>query len=264
MSRSVHLLAMILFTGASAGLLGAEAQPGQPALRVDIHEFRSQGWKYFGRTVTLDAEVDEVYGPRLFTVDDPAWGDLGGEVLVFARGLGTVAVKDEDRVTVTGTVRTVADSGLDGEWGWRKVAPDAAPDALKKPLIVATRIVATGSGLELYDATRADRPASVPPAPAIIDVSLVATATADLVGRAVELRNVRVLRLAHPHGFFIAAPAGVVFVLPDHLRPLTVADGELVTIHGILAAMPRWMPDEFEPPVGWNNRVYIVATVTEK
>lgn len=264
MSRSVGVLAMILLIGAGARPLSAAAQAEQPGLRVDIHEFRSQGWKYFGRLVTLDAEVDEVYGPRLFTVDDPSWGDLGGEVLVFAPGLGAAAVKDEDRVTVTGTVRTVADSGLDGEWGWRKVEPDADLDFLKKPLIVATRIVETGSGRAVYGTTRADGPAAVQATPAIKDVSVVATGTAELVGRAVELRNVRVVRLADPHGFFIAAPAGAVFVLPDHLRAPTVGAGDLVTIHGIIAAMPRHMPDEFEPPVGWNNRIYIVATVTEK
>ena len=30
--------------------------------------------KYIGQTVRVDAEIDRVYGPRLFTIDEPNWG----------------------------------------------------------------------------------------------------------------------------------------------------------------------------------------------
>jgi hypothetical protein len=245
---------------AIAMLAMAPSLQAQTAARVPIGDLETQPSKYLGRLVTVAAEVDEVYGPRLFTIDDPAWGDLGGEVLVYARGAAAVVVRDEDPVTVTGTLQSVALADIEGEWGWRKVEPEVDVDFLTRPLIVATRI-ASGDGRELYVAR--DAPASADHGSTIMDVALVAAGTEDLVGRAVHLRNVRVLRLAANHGFFIDAPAGAVFVLPERTFPAMVAPGDVVNIHGVIAEAPRRMPGEFNPPLGWNRRIYIVATTTK-
>jgi hypothetical protein len=266
MSRCVHRraatlgLSAIVMLGIAPGLLS------QPApTRVSIGDLDTRASKYLGRVITVDAEVDEVYGPRLFTIDDPEWGDLGGEVLIHAPALAAVVVRDEDRVTVTGTLQTVALADIEGEWGWRKVEPDVDVDFLTKPLIVATRIVSTDDQRELYVAraasgAAADRDVSK----TIMDVALVAAGTEDLVGRPVHLRNVRVLQLATQHGFFVDAPAGAIFVLPERSLPAMVAPGDVVTIQGVIANAPRQMPGEFNPPLGWNRRIYVVATKTAK
>jgi hypothetical protein len=233
------------------------SQPG--SLPVSIRDLDDAGTRYLGRLITVTAEVDEVYGPRLFTIDDPAWGDLGGEVLVYARGMAAVPVGDGDRISVTGTLQTVALSGIESEWGWRKVEPDLDVDFLTKPIILATRIVSTEDGRELAgERATADMPRNAPET--IMDVALVATGTEDLIGRPVHLRNVRVLRLATHHGFFVDAPAGAIFVLPESSVPAMVAAGRVVTIQGVIARAPRRMPGEFNPPLGWNRRIYVVAT----
>lgn len=236
---------------------GPSSQSG--SLRVSIGDLDDAGTRYVGRVITVIAEVDEVYGPRLFTIDDPAWGDLGGEVLVYARGMAAVPVSDGDRIGVTGTLQTVALSGIESEWGWRKVEPDVDVDFLTKPLILATRIVSSEDGREL--AVKRQTPEMPRNAfETIMDVALVAAGTEDLIGRPVHLRDVRVLRLATNHGFFVDAPAGAIFVLPESSVPAMVAPGSVVTVQGVIARAPRRMPGEFNPPLGWNRRIYLVAT----
>ena len=116
-------------------------------------------------------------------------------------------------------------------------------------------------GLTQHRASQAARPAS----DLIIgDLTLIAAGTEDLVGRPVYLRNVRVLRLADTHGFFLDAQAGAVFVLLERFTPPTVAAGDVVTIQGVIADTPRLIADEIHPPAGWNERIYVMATKTTK
>ena len=75
------------------------------AMKVDLDELEDNTPQYIGKTVSVDAEVEEIYGPRLFTIDEPRWGDLEGEILVFMPTSLAVLVKDDDRITVTGTVK---------------------------------------------------------------------------------------------------------------------------------------------------------------
>ena len=102
------------------------------------------------------------------------------------------------------------------------------------------------------------------PAFTIADVALVAAGTEDLVGRSVLLTNVRVLRLTETHGFFLAAAAGAVLVVPERFVPVRVNAGDIVTIHGVIAHAPRPWPGKLHPPIGWNPRIYVVATYLTK
>jgi hypothetical protein len=111
----------------------------------------------------------------------------------------------------------------------------------------------------------ASAPATAAPNLTIMDLRLLAAGTTDLVGRAVDLKNVRVLGMANAHGFFVDAPNGAIYVLPSigSVPPMVVA-GDVISISGVVAVAPRSMPGEFNPPVGWNRHIYVVATLVTK
>jgi hypothetical protein len=60
--------------------------------------------KYIGQRISVGAEVEEVYGPRLFTIDEPNWGDLDGEILVLVPTPLAAFVREDDRVAISGTI----------------------------------------------------------------------------------------------------------------------------------------------------------------
>ena len=49
------------------------------SVKVTVDQLENDATGFIGKTVSVDAEVEEVYGPRLFTIDEPTWGDLEGE-----------------------------------------------------------------------------------------------------------------------------------------------------------------------------------------
>jgi hypothetical protein len=244
------------------------------AMRVTLDDIESNPAKFIGQTISVDAEVEEVFGPRLFSIDEPHWGDLDGEVLVYAPSILAALVKDDDRLTITGTLTMVAMADIEREWGWFKLDPEIEVDFLKKPVLVADRIVggdnnvamlinvsgapstaSAGSGGTAKDVSRfpaaGDR--------VIMDPATVGGGSSDLVGRHVDLKNVRVLRMADTHGFFIDVPGGAVLVLPATGAPVTVKPGDTVSVRGAIADAPRRTAERTNPPSDWNPHIYVVA-----
>ncbi|HEX6973933.1 MAG TPA: hypothetical protein VF147_06000, partial [Vicinamibacterales bacterium] len=72
---------------APAGTKSEAAAPmmrtNQTGMKVKLNQLEENGKQYIGKTVTVDAEVDDVLGPRLFKIDEPGWIDLDPEVLVY-------------------------------------------------------------------------------------------------------------------------------------------------------------------------------------
>jgi hypothetical protein len=128
-------------------------------------------------------------------------------------------------------------------------------------MAVALLLQAVVHGVAQRSESQAARPVSDL---TIADLTLIAAGTEDLVGRPVYLRNVRVLRLADTHGFYLDAQTGAVFVLPERFAPPIVAAGDVVTIQGVIADTPRPIADDINPPAGWNERIYVMATKTTK
>ena len=88
------------------------------ATRVTVNRLEDKAHMYIGQTVSVDAEVEEVYGPRLFTIDEPRWGDPEDEVIVYVPSAHAATVREHDRVTVTGEVTPAVTASLQTEWGW--------------------------------------------------------------------------------------------------------------------------------------------------
>jgi hypothetical protein len=93
---------------------------------------------------------------------------------------------------------------------------------------------------------------------------MIGTGSLDLVGRWVDLKNVRVLRPAQGGGFFIDVPNGAVLVRPLPGFFASLSAGDTVSLYGAVADTPRRIAERINPPAGWNSRIYIVATAVSK
>ena len=109
--------------------------------RVTVDQLEDNAARLRGKTVSVDAEVEDVYGPRLFTIDEPNWGDLEGEILVYMPTTLAALVRENDRVTITGTVKSFIRAEVEREWGWLDLDPQVEVELAKKPVLVASRIV---------------------------------------------------------------------------------------------------------------------------
>ena len=109
--------------------------------RVKVDQLEDNPAQFMGKTISVDAEVEDVYGPRLFTIDEPNWGDLEGEILVYMPTALAALVRENDRVTITGTVKPFVRAEVEREWGWLDLDPALEVNLAKKPVLVASRIV---------------------------------------------------------------------------------------------------------------------------
>ena len=79
---------------------------------------------YVGKTVTVVADVQEVLGPRAFTLDedDVLAGGIDNDMLVLSPQSGSLTSIENDwtrnKVRVTGTVRRVVVAEIEREVGW--------------------------------------------------------------------------------------------------------------------------------------------------
>ena len=80
---------------------------------------------YVGKTVTVVADVQEVLGPRAFTLDedDLLAGGIDNDMLVLSPQAGNLAPIENDwtknKVRVSGTVYRVVEAELQREVGWK-------------------------------------------------------------------------------------------------------------------------------------------------
>jgi hypothetical protein len=267
------------------------------ATRVKLDEIEDHPQKFVGKTVSVDAEVEDVYGPRLFTIDEPNWADLQGEILVHMQSPLAAMVRENDRVTITGTLKPFVRTEVERDWGWLDLDADTEVTFRAKPVLVASRIVGGDNNRVMVitagdkdtttggdDAGRTSRRPSAasqtdmsgsssqprqqpqPPAAsadhsrkAVSDPKVVATADVDFVGHEVEL-TVPVHAKAKDRGFFVKAGDTQVFVLPAYTQTGIARAGEPVTIEGVVLQMPRAMRDRLDPPQPANDAIYIYAT----
>lgn len=238
------------------------------ATRVELDELESNPSKYISQTISVDGEVEEVLGPRLFTIDERNWGDLDGEILVFMRTPLVALVRDDDRITVTGTVKPFVAAEFEREWGWFGLDPETEVDLEAKPVLVAERIVGGNNNvalsIELVDEGQpvgtSGREAGPPP---LAETATVAAADEEYVGRDVSLKNLEVEGTASGGGFFVQSGDDVLFVLPSD-RHTTVRPGEMVSVDGVILRLPDRMEERLQAPAGLNSDIYVFAHRIER
>jgi hypothetical protein len=233
------------------------------ATRVTIDALEDQPSMYIGWTVSVDGEVETVYGPRLFTIDEPRWGDLEDEVIVYVPSALAATVREHDRVTVTGKVTQAVTSGLQSEWGWPGLDPETVVGFATTPILVATRLVG-GNDDRAYLIEETDsgaaRTGMRPDRDAVSDLSALVAGGEELVGRHVSLQGVRVADASARRGFFVENDGTSIFILPAKDSWLTVKDGDTIAIEGVVLQAPRSLKTHGDAPDDLNEDVYVMAT----
>jgi hypothetical protein len=242
-------------------------------MKVSLADLEDEPNKYVGRTINVTAEVEDVFGPRLFKIDEPNWGDLDGEVLVYLPSDLAAFVREDDRVTVTGTMKMLLKADLERELGWLERDPDIELELADRPVLVASHIVGGNNDVALtisVSPARAGKEKAVgtsgttagAKSPALSDAAAIAQGDRDLVGRQVDLDAARVSRVAKNRGFWIEAGGASVFVLPaDHAQGKTAATaGQSISIDGVVLELPRSMRDQARAAKDANDAIYVYAT----
>jgi hypothetical protein len=247
-------------------------------IRVELDELEDNPGQYMNQTISVDGEVEEVLGPRLFTLDEPDWMDLEGETLVYLPANFATPVRENDRVTITGTVQPFVRAELEREWGWLGLEPEVEAEIGTKPVLLAKKIVGGNSDVAMIvevgrssgraagAIASADRPERRPSAakPAgesapVTDLATLARGDDHLVGTHVKLEGLEVEKTAD-RGFFAKTADGSLFVLPAEQGPGSAESGDMVSIEGVVLQMPRDMESRLDGPDDVNNDIYIYAT----
>jgi hypothetical protein len=235
--------------------------------RIELDALEENPGKYIGQTVSIDGDVEDVLGPRLFTIDEANWGDLDGELLVFLPSADAAFVRADDRVTITGTVKQFVEADVERQWGWFGLDPRVEVTFRRKPVIVASRIVGGNNDLAMIIDTNAaaDKPVGTfgtgtGPLTALAEV---ADGDEALVGRQVQL-SAAVQSTAKGGGFLVQQGDNHLLILPSKNAAMNVGAGDRVSIEGVVLQMPRDMEDRLGDPNGLNDDIYVFATKISK
>lgn len=150
---------------AAALVVGAFGCDGTPAITVDpanrgsaaapatgtvnVADIVGNPDAYLGRTVTVQADVEEVLGPMAFALDEdsPLTGGVDNDLLVFSRKSASLANIDDqwlnNRVRVTGTVSRMSVVELEREIGWDLDPRIEAELERVRPVLIAQSVERT-------------------------------------------------------------------------------------------------------------------------
>lgn len=142
--------------GGSQGAQGAEAAGAVgatlPALQLSAGQIAANPAQYYGRAVQVRAEVEDLRGPQLFTLDEDR-AFAGPDVLVLAPNRVPQLQTDQD-VTVTGQLRPLVRADFERDYDWFStdaLQPEVEATFRERPVIIADSII-TAEGLELVQA----------------------------------------------------------------------------------------------------------------
>jgi hypothetical protein len=136
--------------------LAAAAAVSSPSFagEVSAGKLAKDAEKFYGQTVTVKAEVEDVIGPRSFTLDEDAIL-AGADVLVLVPAGLKATLTHDQKVVVTGKVRRYVVAELDRDFdffeGGKIFRTEKKVDLDTRPVVVATSVT-TESGLDLLTA----------------------------------------------------------------------------------------------------------------
>ena len=151
-SKKFHAVAPIvaLAVGGLAGTLAAG--PGKTV--ISAGKLAKDAKQFYGQTVTVKAEVENVYDSRSFTLDEDTMF-AGPDVLVLVPAGMTSTLAHDQVVTVTGRVRPYVVAELEKDYDWFKngklVTTKTDVDFKTRPVLVATSLM-LADGRELLSA----------------------------------------------------------------------------------------------------------------
>lgn len=228
--------------------------------RVEIDDVEDHPERYFGRTVSIDGKVDEVHGPQLFELDQPEWFQQEGDVLVFVPEGSLAAVRENDRVTVTGTLKRFLRSDVIREARWMQVDGILEEELDEVPVLVATRIVGGDNDRAMVlSVDNAKTRTSAGVLAPIRDIAAISGGDVELVGRLVVLPAVTIQTIDRDNGFFVRSGNRDVFVMLDDPEEMKFRIGDAVILEGVVLALPPHMAASLNMPAGANRTIYVYA-----
>lgn len=251
----------------------------QDARMVEIDDLEDNPDKYVGQTVRVTGEVEDVFGPRLFTIDEPNWMDFDGETVVYVPASLAALVREDDQVTVVGTVRNLESNEFLPELSWYERDPAVELGFEDRPAIVANDLVGGDSNRALWISVDPKNADHMPKSEghrntdaALTDANEVTGGDDMLIGRSVKLTDVHVKRTGAHNGFWIESDGNHIFVMPSGRgdTQMTPAAGDRVMLEGTVLALPRGMfkatgtEGRMHHDLDANNDIYIYATVVKK
>lgn len=129
--------------------------------------------RYFGKTVTVIADVEEVLGPRSFALDEdaPLRGGIDRDLLVFSRNAADLTDIDDqwlnNKVRVSGTVGRYSVVEIERELGWDLDPQLEAELERSGAVLIASSVqrVSREAGARQDDPQRERKPTRTPSTP---------------------------------------------------------------------------------------------------
>jgi hypothetical protein len=153
MSYKIRPLAAAGLLAAAAVATGAFANDDSGVLSAG--KLAKDAKKYYGQTVAVKAEVEDVLSANAFTLDEDAIF-AGPDVLVLVPKGVAEQLRHDQKVTVRGTVRRYVVADLDKDLDWfdhgKIVTTKTKVDWESRPVIVAEAVV-TPDGRDLLAAS---------------------------------------------------------------------------------------------------------------
>lgn len=99
---------------------GQQAQQGVKPPLMDVEELNDSIAQYAGQRVSVAGEIEDKLGPRSFVLE--SGGIFNDEIVTIipqdARGLQAQRLNEDDKLVITGTVRSIPVVELEREYGW--------------------------------------------------------------------------------------------------------------------------------------------------
>jgi hypothetical protein len=238
------------------------------AMKISLTQLEQNPQQYMGKPITVSGEVQEVVGPRLFTIDETNWIDFDMETLVAIPAPLAAMVRENDTITITGTLRPFVKVELQREWGWFDPDPRLEAEFSRRGVLMANTVVGTEDRRDLIVRMEFDqRPQPVGTAgkaqSAMTDLNrLAADEGKGAVGENVELKNARIAKVEPSGGFWVhGAGDERLFILPvDRSKP-AVREGQTVSISGTVLELPNGIRNRLsDRTMARQEDVYVFAS----
>lgn len=125
-------------------MANANALPPGATTTVAAIQDNTDAW--VGKTVTVVADVEEVWGPRAFTLDEdaPAAGGIDNDIAVISPKAGSLANIDDqwrnNKVKVSGVVHRFVVAEIEREIGWDLDPQIETEIEARRPVIIAKSV----------------------------------------------------------------------------------------------------------------------------
>lgn len=235
---------------------------GQPGGGVDA--IKEAPARYYGKTVRVAGEVDEIYNDRAFELEGTGWA-FNDNITVLTKTpvrLGGEALAADEELVVVGTVRPFVAAEIKRDLGW-DIGADVEVKLNKRPVLIAQSIQRVGE----YGVW--PEPAAGAAGPVTSTVMIVTMADpASLAGRKVDLGRERVQSVMGKGLWVGPSHMSQVYVVPS--QPVKdIQAGQTVRVAGTLQKVPKdavktWdLPANMEGVVREESVFVDKATVTK-